>query len=151
MSPEPDPNDPGLLAPAETSLLTDLYELAMASSYHRRDSNEQAIFELFARKLPPNRDWLLAAGLGPTLRLVAELRFRAAELEYLSSLGFGDEFLGYLAEFRFSGDVDALPAPVELPGVPGAVVAVAVELDGDAMGGPAAVDPAAAGLSVRLG
>ena len=108
-APTPDPNDPGLLSPAQTSLLTDLYELAMASSYHRRDSNEQAIFELFARRLPPNRDWLLAAGLGPTLRLVSELRFRAAELEYLSSLGFRDEFLGYLAEFRFSGDIDALP------------------------------------------
>jgi nicotinate phosphoribosyltransferase len=108
-APAPDPNDPGLLSPGETSLLTDLYELAMASSYHRRDSNEQAIFELFARRLPPHRDWLLAAGLGPTLRLVWELRFKAAELEYLSSLGFRDEFLGYLAEFRFSGDVDALP------------------------------------------
>jgi nicotinate phosphoribosyltransferase len=107
--PEPDPNDPGLLSPAQTSLLTDLYELAMASSYHRQGSNEAAIFELFARKLPPNRDWLLAAGLGPTLRLVSELRFGAAELEYLGSLGFGDDFLAYLSDFRFSGDVDALP------------------------------------------
>jgi nicotinate phosphoribosyltransferase len=108
-APTGDPNDPGLLSAAQTSLLTDLYELAMASSYHRRDSNEQAVFELFARSLPPNRDWLLAAGLGPTLRLIAELRFEAAELEYLSSLGFGDEFLDYLANFRFSGDIDALP------------------------------------------
>jgi nicotinate phosphoribosyltransferase len=105
----PDPNDPGLLSAAQTSLLTDLYELAMASSYHRQGSNEPAIFELFARKLPPNRDWLLAAGLGPTLRLVSELRFAAAELEYLGSLGFSDEFLAYLSELRFSGDVDALP------------------------------------------
>jgi nicotinate phosphoribosyltransferase len=105
----PDPNDPGLLTAAQTSLLTDLYELAMASSYHRQGSNETAIFELFARKLPPNRDWLLAAGLGPTLRLVSELRFGEAELDYLGSLGFTDDFLAYLSEFRFSGDVDALP------------------------------------------
>jgi nicotinate phosphoribosyltransferase len=108
-APIPDPNDPGLLSPAQTSLLIDLYELAMASSYQRRGNNERAVFELFARRLPPNRDWLLAAGLGPTLRLIAELRFEAAELEYLSSLGFGDKFLDYLADFHFAGDVDALP------------------------------------------
>jgi nicotinate phosphoribosyltransferase len=105
----PDPNDPGLLTPAEASLLTDQYELAMAASYHRRDMNEQAIFELFPRRLPPNRQWLLACGLGPTLALVRELRFGEPEVAYLGSLGFRDEFLDYLAEFRFSGDVDAMP------------------------------------------
>jgi nicotinate phosphoribosyltransferase len=76
-----DPNDPGLLTPAETSLLTDQYELAMAASYLRRGMNEPAIFELFARRLPPNRDWLLAAGLGPTLELIRELRFGERELD----------------------------------------------------------------------
>ena len=40
----------------------------MAASYHRRDMNEPAVFELFARRLPPHRDWLLAAGLGPDAR-----------------------------------------------------------------------------------
>jgi nicotinate phosphoribosyltransferase len=106
----PNPNDPGLLSPAEASLLTDQYELAMAASYHRRGMNEPAIFELFPRKLPPNRAWLLAAGLGPTLELVSELRFGDEELAYLGSLGqFRDEFLEYLAGFRFSGDVDAMP------------------------------------------
>ena len=109
-APEPDPNDPGLLAPAETSLLIDQYELAMAASYHRRGMNEPAIFELFVRKLPPNRDWMLFAGLGPTLRLVSELRFGARELAYLESLElFRSEFLDYLGDFRFSGDIDAMP------------------------------------------
>jgi nicotinate phosphoribosyltransferase len=109
-APTPDPNDPGLLAASETSLLTDQYELAMAASYHRRGMNEPAVFELFARKLPPNRHWLLSAGLGPTLRLVTELRFGEAELGYLESLDqFRPEFLDYLSEFRFSGDVDAMP------------------------------------------
>jgi nicotinate phosphoribosyltransferase len=105
----PDANDPGLLAPAETGLLTDQYELAMAASYHRRGMNEEAIFELFARRLPPHRTWLLAAGLGPTLRLVRELRFSDPELAYLSSIGFADDFLGYLSGFRFTGDVHAIP------------------------------------------
>jgi nicotinate phosphoribosyltransferase len=104
----PDANDPGLLSPPQVSLLTDQYELAMAASYHRRDMNEPAIFELFARRLPVHRTWLLAAGLGPALRLVSELRFGDDELTYLGSLGFGEEFLSYLSGFRFSGDIDAI-------------------------------------------
>jgi nicotinate phosphoribosyltransferase len=110
VAPSPDPNDPGLLTAAETSLLIDQYELAMAASYHRRGMNEPAIFELFVRKLPPNRDWMLFAGLGPTLRLVTELGFGERELGYLESLDlFRPEFLDYLAAFRFSGDIDAMP------------------------------------------
>jgi nicotinate phosphoribosyltransferase len=110
LPPEPDPNDPGLLTPPETSLLIDQYELAMAASYHRRGMNDPATFELFARRLPPHRDWLLCAGLGPTLRLVSELRFGEHELGYLESLGlFRSEFLDHLAGFRFSGDIDAIP------------------------------------------
>jgi len=104
-----DVNDPGLLTPAETALLTDRYEITMAASYHRLGHNETAVFEQFARRLPPNRDWLVACGLGPTLRLISEMRFGPAELEYLSTLQCGDEFLGYLADFRFSGDIDAMP------------------------------------------
>ena len=105
----PDPNDPGLLTPAETSLLIDQYEITMAASYHRLGRNEPAVFELFARKLPPRRDWLLVCGLGPTLRLVAEMRFGARELDYLRSLGFRPDFLSYLEGFRFQGDIDAMP------------------------------------------
>jgi nicotinate phosphoribosyltransferase len=105
----PDANDPGLLSPPQVSLMTDQYELAMAASYHRRDMNEPAIFELFARRLPVHRTWLLAAGLGPVLRLVSELRFGDDELTYLGSLGFDEQFLSYLSEFRFSGEIDAIP------------------------------------------
>jgi nicotinate phosphoribosyltransferase len=105
----PDPNDPGLLDAAEVSLLCDLYELTMAASYHREGLDRPAVFELFARHLPPHRSWLLAAGIGPTLRLVSEMRFGDAGLEYLRELGFADDFLEHLAYFRFSGDVAAIP------------------------------------------
>ena len=104
-----DPNDPGLLTPAETSLLTDRYEITMAASYHRLGRNEPAVFEQFVRKLPPHRDWLVVCGLGPTLRLIQEMRFGPAELEYLGTLGCNDEFLGYLEGFRFRGDIEAMP------------------------------------------
>ena len=105
----PDPNDPGLLDAAEVSLLCDLYELTMAASYHREGLDRPAVFELFARHLPPHRSWLLSAGIGPTLRLVSEMRFADPELEYLRELGFAEDFLEHLAGFRFSGDVAAIP------------------------------------------
>ncbi|MQA74599.1 MAG: nicotinate phosphoribosyltransferase [Solirubrobacterales bacterium] len=81
----------------------------MSASYLRRGLDRPAVFELFARHLPPNRDWLLAAGLGPSLRLITELRFGPEQLAYLGSIGFEDEFCDYLSGFRFSGNVDAMP------------------------------------------
>jgi nicotinate phosphoribosyltransferase len=104
-----DPNDPGLLTPAETSLLVDQYEITMARTFHELGMNEPSVFELFVRTLPPNRDWLLVCGLGPTLRLVSELRFGERELEYLSTLGCDGDFLSYLEGFRFGGDIEAMP------------------------------------------
>lgn len=105
----PDANDPGMLTPAQTSLLIDQYELAMAYSYLERRMNNLAVFELFARHLPAHRRWLLAAGLGPALALVREMAFGEQELAYVRSLGFGGSFIEFLARFHFSGDVDALP------------------------------------------
>jgi nicotinate phosphoribosyltransferase len=103
-------NDPGLLAPADTALLVDLYELTMSASYLARGMNDEAVFELFPRRLPPRRDWLLVAGLGPTLELLRELRFGQRDLDYLRSLELFDEgFLDYLAGFHFTGDVEAIP------------------------------------------
>jgi nicotinate phosphoribosyltransferase len=105
----PDPNDPGLLDATQAWMLIDQYELAMAASYHRQGMNEPAVFELFARRLPPLRHWLLAAGLGPTLSLIRQLRFGPRDLEYLDSLGFDASFLEFLGELRFTGDIDAIP------------------------------------------
>ena len=104
-----DANDSGLLTPAQTALLVDLYELTMSASYHHEGLDAPAVFELFCRRLPPNRDWLMMAGIGPALRLIREMRFGEAELDYLSGLGFDDPFLGRLSTLRFTGDVDAMP------------------------------------------
>jgi nicotinate phosphoribosyltransferase len=104
-----DANDPGLLSAGETSLLIDQYEITMAASYHALGRNEPAVFEQFVRRLPPNRDWLLVCGLGPTLRLIEEMRFGPRELEFLRSLNCDDDFLAFLEGFRFSGDIDAMP------------------------------------------
>src|SRR5215211_2132062 len=81
----------------------------MAASYYALGRNEPAVFEQFVRRLPPNRDWLVVCGLGPTLRLIAEMRFGPRELEFLRSLKCDERFLDYLEGFRFSGDIDAMP------------------------------------------
>lgn len=100
------------MAPDErgSALLTDLYQLAMLQAYFDRGMYGQATFELFSRKLPPGRNFLLAAGLEQVLQWLEALRFDAAELDWLAGTGrFSTEFLGWLSELRFTGDVWALP------------------------------------------
>lgn len=95
----------------ETSaLLTDLYQLAMLQTYHAERMQETAVFDLFARRLPPERGFLLAAGLEQAIDYLENLRFTPEELEWLAGCGrFGAGFVNSLAEFRFTGAVHALP------------------------------------------
>lgn len=96
--------------PAPGALLTDLYQLTMLAAYHEQAMNETAVFELFVRQLPRERAFLLAAGLEQALDYLENLRFSAAEIEWLASLNrFRSSFLDSLARLRFAGDVDALP------------------------------------------
>jgi nicotinate phosphoribosyltransferase len=90
-------------------MLIDQYELMMAASYFQRGMDGPAVFELFVRHLPPHRDWLLLAGIGPALALVEQMRFGPRELDYIRGLGLPAEFVDYLAGFRFTGHVDAMP------------------------------------------
>ena len=97
-------------APSAHALTTDLYQLTMLQAYLEHGMQAPATFELFTRRLPPNRNFLVAAGLDAALDYLEHLRFEDADIEYLESLGrFSSEFLDYLRGFRFSGSVDALP------------------------------------------
>ncbi len=99
-----------MAAPSVHALTTDLYQLTMLQAYLEHGMQAPATFELFTRRLPPNRNFLIAAGLEAALDYLEHLRFEDADIEYLESLGrFSSEFLDYLREFRFSGSVDALP------------------------------------------
>ncbi len=94
----------------EVPLLVDLYELTMAASYFALGFNQSATFSLSVRRLPPRRGFLVAAGLERLLEVVEEFRFDQAAVDYLDSLGvFKADFLHYLSELRFTGDVSALP------------------------------------------
>lgn len=102
------------------SLLVDLYELTMAQVYFLRKRRTRATFDLFARQLPVNRSFLIAAGLSDILGYIKALRFTPDAVRYLKGLRiFSDEFLRYLARFRFSGDIWAMPeGTVFFPGEP---------------------------------
>jgi nicotinate phosphoribosyltransferase len=92
------------------ALLTDLYELNMAASYLRRGMRQEATFSLFVRALPPNRGFLVAAGLDPCLEFLDEFGFSEQDLDYLGrELGFPDDTLDGLGALRFEGDVWAVP------------------------------------------
>ncbi len=97
------------VTPENVSLLVDLYELTMADSYLQHGLNQPATFSLFVRELPPNRHFLICAGLDSVLDYLENLRFTKESLDYLHSLTlFSDAFLAYLKNFRFSGEVRAL-------------------------------------------
>jgi nicotinate phosphoribosyltransferase len=91
-------------------LLTDLYQLTMVQAYLDHGDTDTAVFEFFARTLPPSRGFLLAAGLAQALDYLETLRFSDADLSWLKSTGrFSQNLLDYLADFRFTGDVHAMP------------------------------------------
>lgn len=91
-------------------LLTDLYELTMAQSYWRLGMNDRATFDLFVREAPPNRRFLISAGLEQALAVLRDFRIEGKALQYLASLDrFDEEFLQWLGHVRFTGDVWAMP------------------------------------------
>ncbi len=95
---------------ATSALLTDHYELTMAASYLARSMTATATFDLFVRSLPPERRFLVAVGLADAVDYLAQVRFTDSDLEYLRAGGtFAEQFLDYLADFRFSGEVWAIP------------------------------------------
>lgn len=95
---------------SNAALLTDLYELTMAASYDAHDMNESATFDLFVRKLPEKRRFLVSCGLEQALDYLETVHFDEESISYLASLGaFSDDFLSRLERFRFSGDVWAIP------------------------------------------
>ena len=91
-------------------LSTDLYELNMVQAYLDRGEHAEAVFEFFIRRLPARRKILLAAGLGTVLEYLEALRFSPQNIAWLRQTGrFKANLLDYLASFRFTGDVHAMP------------------------------------------
>ncbi|WP_316179775.1 MULTISPECIES: nicotinate phosphoribosyltransferase [unclassified Bradyrhizobium] len=95
---------------SSSALLTDLYQLNMVQAYLEAGQTQTAVFEFFVRKLPPQRNFLVAAGLEQALEFLRGLRFSDDELSWLVRSGrFSASLIRYIADFRFSGDVHAMP------------------------------------------
>ncbi|MGG7056475.1 nicotinate phosphoribosyltransferase [Nitrosomonas sp. ANs5] len=94
--------------PLSSPLLADLYQFTMLQSYLEQGMHDIAVFELFMRKLPPERNFMVAAGLEQVADFLEQMRFTAEELAWLAER-FPTAVIDYLEHFSFSGDVHAMP------------------------------------------
>lgn len=93
------------------TLLTDLYELTMMQGYfENEDVNQTVIFDMFYRSNPEGNGYAICAGLEQVIDYIKNLHFTEDEIAYLKGLGmFKPAFLDYLRDFRFTGDIYAIP------------------------------------------
>jgi len=106
----PETHPAELPIPRVSALLTDLYQLTMLSVYFRKRMRDVAVFEFFVRRLPAQRNFLIACGLEQVLQYLESLRFTPMELEWLAGCGhFQSDCIDQLAALRFTGDVHAMP------------------------------------------
>ena len=91
------------------TLLTDLYQLTMMQGYFKSGMNTKVIFDAFYRVNPSGNGYAVAAGLEQVIEYIKELHFSDEDIDYLRSLGaFDEDFLEYLRDFKFSGDIYAV-------------------------------------------
>ena len=92
------------------TLLTDLYELTMMQGYFKNSSNDMVVFDVFYRNNPNKNGYSIACGLEQVIDYIKNLSFSTSDIEYLSSLNIFDaDFLSYLENFKFKGDIYAIP------------------------------------------
>ena len=98
------------IARADLGLFTDLYELTMAQTYFAEGMFGPATFDLFLRNYPPNRGYLVCAGLEDTLEFLEGVSFGDGARQFLRDTQlFSEDFLDYMGDLRFSGEVRAMP------------------------------------------
>lgn len=93
------------------SMVMDFYEMTMSNGYFQdQDKDTRVAFDVFYRKNPDNGGFSIFCGLEQIVEYIENLHFDKEDIDYLRSQGlFGEEFLEYLADFRFKGDLYAFP------------------------------------------
>ena len=92
------------------TLLTDFYELTMMQGYFKNNTNETVIFDAFYRNNPSGSGYAICCGLEQVIEYVKNLHFDEEDISYLRSLDmFDEDFLAYLKDFKFTGDIYAIP------------------------------------------
>ncbi|MBU2637615.1 MAG: nicotinate phosphoribosyltransferase [Nanoarchaeota archaeon] len=101
--------DMGLLTEDEAALSTDFYQPTMMACYKHDNKDKTATFDLFVRKMPKNRHYLIAAGIEQAVAYLQKARFTKDDIEFLRKQEVFDEsFLSYLENWKFTGDVSAV-------------------------------------------
>lgn len=103
------------------SMLSDFYEFTMAAGYFENGMKDRvAVFDAFYRKNPDGGGYAIFAGLNDVIDFIKNLHFKEDDIEYFRETeNFSEEFLDYLANFKFTGDVWAFPeGSVMFPGEP---------------------------------
>lgn len=92
------------------TLLTDEYEYTMANGYlmNGKDGDE-AVFDVFFRKVPNEGGYAVMAGLDKIIPFIKNMKFGERELDYFRRKGYSQEFIKYLKNFKFTGDIYAIP------------------------------------------
>ncbi|WP_312044879.1 nicotinate phosphoribosyltransferase [Anaerotignum sp.] len=95
----------------DLALLTDLYELTMMQGYFTTGAyNKKVVFDLYYRKNPSGNGYAVTAGLQQVIEYINGLRFTKDDIDYLTSLHlFTEDFIDFLRDFRFSGEIYAIP------------------------------------------
>lgn len=91
-------------------LIADFYEFTMSNGYFVKNKKEMAYFDIFFRQVPDEGGYAIMAGLEQVIDFIQNLKFDEEDIEYLRSQNiFSEEYLEYLANFKFTGDVWAIP------------------------------------------
>lgn len=94
--------------PRNYTMLADSYEFKMAYSYFLRNNTDEGVFDVFFRKVPNDGGYAIMAGLDKTIEYIKNLRFDEEELNHLREYGYNEDFIDYLRNFKFTGDVYAI-------------------------------------------
>ena len=92
------------------TLMSDEYEFTMANGYlNNNKQNEEAVFDIFFRKVPNQGGYAIMAGIDKLIPYIENLKFGEQELDYFRRKGYPEEFIQYLKDFKFHGDIYAVP------------------------------------------
>lgn len=96
--------------PRNYTLMTDEYEFSMANGYLMNNKqNEEAVFDVFFRKVPNNGGYAIMAGVDKIIPFIENLKFDERALDYFKRKGYPEKFINYLKNFKFTGDIYAIP------------------------------------------
>ena len=92
------------------TLMTDEYEFTMANGYLKsKKEKDEAVFDIFFRKVPNEGGYAIMAGIDKIIPFIENLKFEEKELDYFRRKGYDEEFINYLKNFKFHGDIYAVP------------------------------------------